>query len=92
MVRLHHRIPVLAAVVTVAAATAPAAYALDASAPSGAPTPTGAQHHVPGSTDWALIGLGTAGAITLAGAGVAGSRRGRRHTRPATHVGAASRS
>ena len=95
--RLHHRIRTLAAVLTAAAISAPAAYGKYADAgdpaqtaaghPTGAsqalhPNPdsqatgsTPAQHPSEGSTDWALIGVTTAGGIALIGSAAAASRR-----------------
>jgi len=79
--RLHRCVPALAAVVTLAGASAPAAYAADAIAPGGggtvpAATPV-AQHHPAGSVDL-LIGIGTATGIAVLGTGAAATLRNRR--------------
>ena len=78
----------LAAISTAAAIAAPAAQArFDESMPGQAPVaPQVVQHNGGGSTDWALIGLGAAGAIAL-GAGTVRSQHVRRRT---ARVGAAS--
>jgi hypothetical protein len=78
--RLHRGAAMLAAVVTLAGVSTPAAYAFDSQAPSsgGQPPVAAVQHRSPSSTDWLLIGVGSAGAITLAGAaGLGATRRGR---------------
>jgi hypothetical protein len=78
--RVRKSVLMLAAAVTLLGTSAPAAYALDNGAPGGPGRPPVAavQHHSPTSTDWLLIGVGSAGAITLAGgAGLGMTRRGR---------------
>jgi hypothetical protein len=89
--RLHRGVPMLAAVVTLAGVSAPAAYGLDDISPGGggSQAATPAVDHSAGPSDW-LIGLGAAGGITLAGAGLASSRRTRRRTGSAHRVRAAS--
>jgi len=77
--RLNRCVRTLAAVVSLAATTAPAAYAKDIGAGGGGlpPAPRAqvtTSNHDAGSADWALIALGTGGAIVLVGAGVGGSR------------------
>jgi hypothetical protein len=76
---LRKSVPMLAAVVSLAGVSTPAAYGFDNTAsPAAAGRPTAlVQHRSPSSTDWLLIGVGSAGAITLAGAGVTATRRGR---------------
>ena len=75
-------VPALAAVVTLAAATPPAFASDNVSSAAGAGAAAVAapvvHHHTSGSTDWALIGFGAAGALGLLGAGVAASVRTRR--------------
>jgi len=89
--RLYRGVPLLAAVVTLAGVSTPAAYGFDSVSPAGGggqPTAPVVDHSA-GPSDW-LIGLGAAGGITLAGAGVASSRRARRRTASAHRVRAAS--
>jgi hypothetical protein len=81
----------LAAVASLAAATAPAAYASDiGEGGGGLPVTLRAQvtttHHDSGATDWPLIALGTGGAVVLVGAGVAGSRANSRRRTSAREV------
>ena len=72
-------VPALAAVVTLAAATPPAFASDNVSSAAGAAVAAPVvHHHTSGSTDWALIGFGAAGALGLLGAGVAASVRTRR--------------
>lgn len=82
--RLHRGVPMLAAVVTLTGLGTPAAYAFKSETASAGAQPTAAlvQHHPSGSTDWVLIGVVGAGAITLAGAGVSASRGFARRTVP----------
>jgi hypothetical protein len=77
--RLHRGVPIVAAVVSLAGVSTRAAYAFDSQAPGGGGQPTAAlvQHPPSSSTDWLLIGVGSAGAITLAAAGVGATQRGR---------------
>jgi len=84
--RLNHRVCTLAAVASLAAATAPTAHA-EAIGGGGAPATGSPVSHVTsghrdsGSTDWALIAIGAGGASVVVAAGVGGSRaRGRRRT------------
>ena len=84
--RVRKSTAMVAAVVSVAGLTAPTAYAFDNRAPSAgaAPPALRVQDHRASSTDWLLIGVGGAGAITLAGAGAGararvGARRRARH-------------
>jgi len=77
--RINRCVRTLAAVASLAAATTPAAHASAIGEGGGGLPPTsGAQvatsHHDSSSTDWALLALGTGGAIVLVGAGVGGSR------------------
>jgi hypothetical protein len=84
-----HRVHMLAAVATTAALTAPApayAYRLSADGGSGQPTPNAGQDHPGGSTDWMLIGAGTAGGLALTGAGLAAGRRRRAPSTQAAHI------
>lgn len=83
--RVRKSISMVAAVVSVAGLTAPTASAFDNRAPSAgaAPPVVRVQDRRASSTDWLLIGVGGAGAITLAGAGVGARRR--------AHHGATSR-
>ena len=77
--RINRGVRTLAAIASLAAATAPAAYAFDISEggtglpPSPRPR-VATSHHDTGSTDWAMIALGTGGAVVLVGASVGGSR------------------
>ncbi len=90
--RIHRSIPMLAAVATLVGSAAPAAYASDnvAAGSGGAVSSTAqVQHNSSGTGDW-LIGLGAAGAVTLAGAGVASSRRASRRRATGTRTAAAS--
>jgi hypothetical protein len=77
--RLHRGVPVLAAVATLAGAAAPTAYGFQPTAGPGTdpgqPVAALVQHRPASSTDWVLIGVASAGAITLAGAGLSASRR-----------------
>lgn len=75
--RSSSRVPVLAAVVTLAGVGAPPAYAFKAGPISGGAEPNAAlvQQEPPSSTDWVLIGAGAAGGITLVGVGVEATRR-----------------
>jgi hypothetical protein len=77
--RPHHGVRTLAAVLTAAAITAPAAQANFGNfyAPY-TPLNSAAVHHADGTTDWTLIGLSAAGGVTLLGAGATTSRRLRR--------------
>jgi hypothetical protein len=73
--RLHHRVPMLAAAVSAAAiavpGTAQAKFDNTTYPPLGAPY---VSHHTGGSSDWAVVGL-AAGGIALIGAGTVTSRR-----------------
>ncbi len=84
--RLHHN-HLLAALAsaTVLGAPAPAAYALRQTDGGGTAQPTAGtvQDRPPSSTDWILIGAGTAGGLAIAGAGVAATRRRHTSTHPA---------
>ena len=75
--RVRKSMSTVAVVVSMAGLTAPAAYATDSLAPgAGAAQPVvKVQDRRSSSTDWLLIGVGSAGAITLAGAGVGATRR-----------------
>ncbi len=89
--RLRRAVPMLATVITLTAgATAPAALALDNTAPSaGQPA---ALAHPSNSSDW-LVVLGTAGCVTLLGSGLAANRRGaRRATARGTTIPTTGRS
>src|SRR5438105_11683789 len=73
--RLCRDVPMLAAVMTVAGVSAPAALALDNKTLAGGdPTVAVVQHRQSNSTDWVLSGLVAVGAITLAAAGLGASR------------------
>ena len=75
--RLHRGVSMVAAVVTLAGVSTPAAEGFEntASPAAAAGTPIAlVQHRSSSSTDWLLIGVGGVGAITLAGAGVAATR------------------
>ena len=64
--RLQRGVRTFAAVVTAAAITAPAGQAkFDNTTYPPLGTPRAVVTHHPGSTDWALIGLSAAGAVTL---------------------------
>jgi hypothetical protein len=77
--RLHRRVPMLAAAAAAAALAAPSAQAMPNHGVGTLGTyPSEFAHHPGGSTDWALIGAGAAGSITLLGAGIATQRRTRR--------------
>ncbi|HZE04704.1 MAG TPA: hypothetical protein VE127_05745 [Solirubrobacteraceae bacterium] len=93
---LAKRVPMLAAVVTVAAVTAPSAYGFAADAGPGpehvtvGATPVVATppvaHHSSDSTAWE-IGAGAAGAVVVLGAGLTlGARSGRRRTSAAAAI------
>jgi hypothetical protein len=76
--RLNRGVRTLAAVVSLAAVTAPAAYANDIGEGGSGLSPAlqaqvATSHRSAGSTDWPLIALGAGGAV-LVGAGVGGSR------------------
>ncbi len=75
--RLHNGVRMLAALTATAAITASPAYAKfdNSTYPPLGPVHAGSGHAAGGSTDWALIGVGAAGGITLLGAGIATSRR-----------------
>ncbi len=80
--RLRRVVPMLATAITLTAgAGAPAALALDNSAPSAGQTTTLVVHHPNSSVDWLLI-LGTAGGATLLGSGLAANHRGSRRATP----------
>ena len=73
--RLHRGVPMLAAVLTLAGTSAPAANAfvgVSAGGPSGQPTRV-TQHPSGDNADWA-IAIAAAGGLTLAGAGFAARR------------------
>ncbi|MGO9890466.1 MAG: hypothetical protein ACLP0L_21560 [Solirubrobacteraceae bacterium] len=79
--RLNRGVRTLAAVASLAAATAPAAHASAIGEGGGGLPATGSSvshvapgHHDSGSTDWALIAIGAGGTVVLVGAGVGGSR------------------
>jgi hypothetical protein len=77
--RINRCVRTLAAVASLAAATAPAAYGSDIDEGGSGPPPTpraqvATSHPGSSSTDWALLALGTGGVIVLVGAGVGGSR------------------
>jgi hypothetical protein len=83
--RLAHNVRTLAAIASLAAATAPAAHAYPIGEGGGGLPPTATHvataNRDSGSTDGALIAIAAGGAVVLVGAGVAGSRaRGRRRT------------
>ena len=89
---LHHGVSTLIAVVSLAGISTPAAYALDSETPvTGGHAPAAQiEQHPTSSTDGLLIGVGTAGAIALAGVGVGSARRGHGTTASRTkHLGAA---
>ena len=90
--RLYRHVPVLAAVVTLAGASAPVASAEHPLSGSGGGPPTVttlATHDSSGSTDW-LIGAVAAGGVVLVSAGVAGTRHAHHRTATARRVGAGS--
>lgn len=74
--RTSRRVPMLAAVVTLAGVSAQPAYAFKAGPISGAPPTTALeqQHHPSSSTDWGLVGVAAAG-ITVVGVSLGASRR-----------------
>ena len=82
--RLHKHLRVLATAATVAALSAPAAYAEQIENAGGGGPVTNHQvaavsHHT-ASNDWTLIALAGGGTIVLVGAGLGASRRvNRRH-------------
>lgn len=71
------RVSMLAAVATLVGGGAAPAYAFDAGPIGGGPVPKVAvvERHASNSTDWVLIGVAGAGAITLGGVGVGAMRR-----------------
>jgi hypothetical protein len=73
------RVSMLAAIATLVGIGASPAYAFQPGPLGGGPLPTAAlvQHHPSSSTDWSLIGVAGAGAITLVGASVGATRRHR---------------
>jgi len=83
----------LAAVVTLAGVSTPAAYGFDATASpapaGGQPAATLTQQHPAGSSDL-LIGVGTAGGIALVAGGLAASLRSHPSTPRTKGAGAAS--
>jgi len=91
--RLNRGVRTLAAVASLAAATAPAAHAYDIGEGGSGFTPS-ASHAAPAhpgssSTDWALIAVGSGGAVALIGAGVGGSRVHNRRRASTDGVGTA---
>jgi hypothetical protein len=76
---LHKHLRILATAATLAAISAPAAQASAiGEGGSGLPATTHhalAAHHSTNSTDWELVAITSAGAITLAGATLARRRR-----------------
>jgi hypothetical protein len=84
--RLHHGVRMLVAGAIAAAMSVPAVPAAYASSIStggagGLVATNAVQSHPSGSTDWGLIGLGTAGGVTVVAVGLAAGRR-RAHTAP----------
>ncbi len=80
--RLRRVVPMLATAITLSTgAAAPAALALDNTAPSSGQPTTLVLHHPDSSVDWLII-LGTAGGVTLLGSGLAANRRGARRATP----------
>lgn len=75
--RLSCRVSMLAAVATLAGVSAAPAYAFEAGPIAGGADPSAAlvRHHPSSSTDWVLVGVAGAGAITLVGASVGATRR-----------------
>lgn len=71
------RVSMLAAIATLAGIGASPAYAFHSGPLGGGPAPSAAlvQHHPSSSTDWSLIGVAGAGAITLVGASLGATRR-----------------
>jgi hypothetical protein len=72
------RVPMLAAVATLAGVGAAPAYAFKAeSIGGGGPAPRAAlvEHHASSSPDWVLIGAAAVGGVTLVGVGVGATRR-----------------
>jgi hypothetical protein len=75
--RSSRRVPMLAAVATLAGISAPPAYAFRPAPIDGGARPAVplVEHHPSSSPDWILIGVAGVGGITLVGGSVGASRR-----------------
>jgi hypothetical protein len=75
--RLHRCVPAFAAVVSLAAVSAPGAHATDAIAPGGGPLQVSAtpvvHHHTPASEDL-VLGIGAAGVAVIGAGALLGTR------------------
>lgn len=92
--RLNRGVTTLAAVASLAAASAPAAHASAIGGEGGGGLPpttpqVTASPRDTGSTDWSLIAIGAGGAVVLVGAGVGGSRAYDRRRASRSEIGAA---